>query len=162
MHDLPTGPQLLTLAHGALLAKLMPLLPSEARLDALLLGDCLAIAAREARAAAAPVQAIDDELRGFYRSNPPREPTSPADRTHSPSPVAASCCEAGAGKPDLWRRFACDLRVGAFTGAPLREGAARAVLWRLTIAKLRLANPRFLAANGFAQGEQPGDYSHVA
>ena len=29
------------------------------------------------------------------------------------------------------------------------ERQARDILWRLTIAKLRLANPRFLAANGF-------------
>ena len=33
---------------------------------------------------------------------------------------------------------------------PTREARARAILWRLTIARLREANPRFLAANGFA------------
>jgi hypothetical protein len=162
MHDLPMGPQLLALARGVLLAKLMPLLPPAARLDALLVGNCLAIAAREAAAAAAPAQAIDDELRGFYAGNLAREPTSPPDPARSPAPAAAARCEAAAGEPDLWRRFAGDLRVGAFTDAPLREAAARAVLWRLTIAKLRLANPRFLAANGFAQGDRPGDHNHVA
>jgi hypothetical protein len=41
------------------------------------------------------------------------------------------------------------LRNGAFETSPSRETAARAILWRLTIGKLREANPHFLAANGF-------------
>jgi hypothetical protein len=45
--------------------------------------------------------------------------------------------------------FARDLRAGAFEGEP-RERHAREILWRLTIAKLRDANPRFLNANGFS------------
>jgi hypothetical protein len=47
-------------------------------------------------------------------------------------------------------RLARELRIGAFENSPEREARARAILWRLTIARLRLANPRFLAANGFA------------
>lgn len=50
---------------------------------------------------------------------------------------------------DLLRRFARELRIGGFENSPERAVLARAILWRLTIAKLRLANPRFLAANGF-------------
>jgi hypothetical protein len=46
-------------------------------------------------------------------------------------------------------RFAADLRNGAFETSPSRETAARAILWRLTIEKLREGNPHFLAANGF-------------
>jgi hypothetical protein len=45
--------------------------------------------------------------------------------------------------------FAADLRNGAFETSPSRAAAARAILWRLTMAKLREGNPHFLAANGF-------------
>ena len=135
MHDLPRGWQLLTLARAVLLEELMPRLPPERRFEALLVGNCLAIAAREAAASAVPAPAIDGELRSLYGE--------------------------GAAASDLWRRFAADLRVGAFANSPDREAQARAALWRLTIAKLRLANPRFLAANGFARGDRPGDRNHV-
>jgi hypothetical protein len=49
----------------------------------------------------------------------------------------------------LLRRFAADLRNGAFETSPSRASVARAILWRLTICKLREGNPHFLAANGF-------------
>ena len=45
--------------------------------------------------------------------------------------------------------LALDLRNGAFETYPSQERTARAILWRLTIARLREANPQFLAANGF-------------
>ena len=47
-------------------------------------------------------------------------------------------------------RFARDLRIGGFENLPERAAFARDILWRLTVAKLRMANPRFLAANGFS------------
>jgi hypothetical protein len=34
--------------------------------------------------------------------------------------------------------------------------AARAILWRLTIEKLREGNPHFLAVNGFPAGDKDG------
>lgn len=52
------------------------------------------------------------------------------------------------------RRFAADLRNGAFETSPSRALAARAILWRLTVAKLREGNPQFLAANGITAGRQ--------
>ncbi|HEV2189125.1 MAG TPA: DUF6285 domain-containing protein [Stellaceae bacterium] len=54
-------------------------------------------------------------------------------------------------------RFAADLRNGAFETSPSRERAARAILWQLTIAKLREGNPHFLAANGFTQAGLKGE-----
>jgi uncharacterized protein DUF6285 len=45
--------------------------------------------------------------------------------------------------------LATDLRNGAFETSPSHMKAARAILWRLTIEKLREGNPHFLAANGF-------------
>jgi hypothetical protein len=163
MHDLPTGSQLLALGRAVLLEALMPLLPPERRFDALLVGNCLAIAAREAAAAAGPGHAIDNELRGLYgeRSAEPHLFADRASTCDSAPPQVTVRSEARVDEPDLWRRFAQDLRVGAFANSPGREAQARAVLWQLTIAKLRLANPRFLAANGFASGDRPGDRNHV-
>ena len=54
-------------------------------------------------------------------------------------------------------RFAADLRNGAFETSPSREQAARAILWALTIAKLREGNPHFLAANGFRSADGKGE-----
>jgi aminoglycoside phosphotransferase (APT) family kinase protein len=51
-------------------------------------------------------------------------------------------------------RFAADLRNGAFETSPSRAAGARAILWQLTIAKLREGNPQFLAANGIEAGRQ--------
>ena len=56
----------------------------------------------------------------------------------------------------LLARFATDLRNGAFETSPSRAVAARAILWRLTIEKLREANPHFLAANGFGGAGRQG------
>jgi hypothetical protein len=122
MRDLPGGPDLLALARSVLLDELLPLLPPERRLDARLVAAAMAIAEREARAGAAPVAAIDDELQALY-----------------PAADAA----------DLLRRFALALRAGAFEGTP-QECAARDLMWHMTRVKLREGNPRFLAANGFA------------
>ncbi|HXP03073.1 MAG TPA: hypothetical protein VN808_03060 [Stellaceae bacterium] len=54
-------------------------------------------------------------------------------------------------------RFAADLRNGAFETSPSRGKAARAILWRLTIEKLREGNPHFLAANGFIRAGLKGE-----
>ena len=56
----------------------------------------------------------------------------------------------GVSADRLLRRFAADLRNGAFETSEPRERAARAILWRMTIARLRAGNPDFLAANGVA------------
>src|SRR6516162_1770622 len=123
MRDLPSGPALLALAGEVLLSELTPLLPKERRTDALLVARCMAIAQREAATGETP----EHELRLFYSAGPDTE-----------------------GLP---ARFARDLRNGAFENSSDREVCARAMLWRLTIAKLRQSNPEFLAANGF---DRPG------
>jgi hypothetical protein len=120
MDDLPSAPALLAFARDVLVDELTPLLPEDRRSDALRVARCMAIAAREAETGSEPTQAVLRELEMLYEEG--------------------SCC--------LLHRFAHDLRIGAFEGSELREGAARAVMWRLTIAKLRLSNPQFLTANG--------------
>ena len=123
MRDLPSGAVLLALAREVLVSELMPLLPEERRSDALLVARCMAIAQREAETGEIP----EHELRLFYG--------------------------AGTDSDQLLARFARDLRNGAFENSSNREVCARAMLWRLTIAKLRQSNPEVLAANGF---DQPG------
>jgi aminoglycoside phosphotransferase (APT) family kinase protein len=120
MHDLPRGSALLGLARDVLVDDLLPLLPPERRLDARLVAHCMAIAEREA-ADSRVWDGIRQELELLSR-----------------------------GSAELLRRLARDLRIGGYENSPERSAHARAILWRLTIAKLRLANPRFLAANGIA------------
>jgi hypothetical protein len=120
MRDLPSGAALLALARDVLVDELMPLLPEECRPDALLVAKCMAIAQREAEAATEEGRAILGEIELLY----------------------------GQGG-DALRRFADDLRLGAFECSEPHDRAARAALWRLTVAKLRQSNPEFLAANGF-------------
>ena len=124
MPDLPTGPAVLALARDVLLHDLLPLLPQEAHLDARLVANSMAIAEREALTGEEPAKEILGETRKLYG-------------------------ETGTAKPGLLARLARDLRVGTFEASEPREHHARQILWRLTIAKLRSANPRFLNANGF-------------
>jgi hypothetical protein len=126
MRDLPTGPALLALARDVLLNELLPLLPPTAHLEARLVANSMAIAEREAISGVAPAQEILHELAEFYG-------------------------EGDEGEQGLIWRFAQDLRAGALEEGEPRERHAREILWRLTIAKLRDANPRFLNANGFSQ-----------
>jgi hypothetical protein len=125
VRDLPTGPALLALARDVLLYDLMPLLPQEVHLNARLVANTMAIAEREAVSGAAPVRRIVHELEELYR-------------------------EGDGDEQVLLRRFARDLRAGAFEKDEPRERYAREILWRLTAAKLRDANPRFLNANGLS------------
>jgi aminoglycoside phosphotransferase (APT) family kinase protein len=138
--DLPPGPALLAHARHVLINELLPLLPAERQLDARLIANCMAIAEREARQAPPGAEQIERELEALYPSVLTRR--SPAQTSRA--------AEAEVADQPLLRRFADELRIGGFENSPEREVKARAILWRLTIAKLRLANPRFLAANGLS------------
>ncbi|MBV9551746.1 MAG: hypothetical protein JO032_03025 [Alphaproteobacteria bacterium] len=126
MRDLPTSLDLLALARELLLDELAPLLPPERQRDAHLVATAMAIAMREEEAGEAWQEDIGRLLHGLYPSAARRPET-------------------------LLRAFAADLRNGAFETSPSLERAARAILWRLTIGKLREANPQFLIANGFSE-----------
>jgi hypothetical protein len=146
MHDLPTGPALLAFARIVLLDELMPLLPAERRHDALLVGDCLAIAEREAVAGRGSAESSGGALRMLYEAE-----TGSGSGDFDRSPNGARAPTEASALAELWRRFAGDLRVGAFEDTGPKDRRVRALLWRLTIAKLRLANPQFLDANCVAQ-----------
>jgi aminoglycoside phosphotransferase (APT) family kinase protein len=168
-HDLPDGLQLLALARAVLAGELIPLLPPDRQAEARHVARAMAIAEREAKATDAPFQAILRELAAFYADSSgsplthPAPGSSPGQALRAGSPFSRNAGEgaeprqkpgeAGEGKAGnallLWR-FAGDLRIGAFATTPQRERAARTLLWRLMQAKLRLGNPQFLSAHGFA------------
>jgi aminoglycoside phosphotransferase (APT) family kinase protein len=135
--DLPSSLDLLALARETLLDELAPLLPPERRRDAHLVATVMAMAVRE-REAEGWKGEIERVLAEFYAKAAPH-----------PDPLPA-CGE----REDLPRCFAADLRNGAFETSPSQLKASRAILWRLTIDKLREGNPQFLAANGFKAGRQ--------
>ena len=83
----------------------MPLLPPERRLDALLVANCMAIAAREA--------GVAWRRRGRHVAESLRRST------------ARATFSAGPERDRGWqscRRFACDLRIGAFENSPDARG----------------------------------------
>jgi len=153
MHDLPNIPALLALARDVLVNELMPLLPEERKADALLVADAIALAACQAEGGDEPTKAILFDLKTLY------EPLTPAlspqcGEREGPADPRIKSGEEGEGQHsgapvELWHRFACDLRNGTFETFGSRNQAARAILWRLTIARLRQTNPKYLAANGF-------------
>ncbi len=123
MRDLPSGAGLLALGRALLLDELLPLLPPERQRDLRLVATAMAIAEREAVAGDAPPRDVAERLAEFY----------------------------GGSDPDPLAHLAMDLRQGVFEKCTARAGAARAILWRLTILKLREGNPSFLAENGFGE-----------
>jgi aminoglycoside phosphotransferase (APT) family kinase protein len=120
--DLPSGGVLLGLARELLLDRLLPRLPPECEREARLVATVMAIAEREAMAGDQPSEEIATQLGALY----------------------------GAGESCVVR-FAGDLRGGAFEACGRRGRAARAILWRMTMLKLREGNPGCLAANGFGE-----------
>jgi hypothetical protein len=144
MHDLSSVPALLALARDVLVSELMPFLPEERRADALLVAESMAIAERAAEGGAEPMQLILRELELFYE----REGSHPVPPPPQPSPACGGA-KGGSNAGVLLRRFARDVREGAVESSEPLDRAARAILWRLTIARLRQTNPNFLAANGF-------------
>jgi hypothetical protein len=134
MEDLPASRDLLALARELLLDELAPLLPPERRRDAHLAATVMAIAAREREGEGWQEETAADLARFYAEAGP-----HPAQRLE------------GEGQR-LLQSFAADLRNGAFETSPSRASAARAILWRLTMCKLREGNPHFLAANGFKTG----------
>jgi aminoglycoside phosphotransferase (APT) family kinase protein len=133
VRDLPSGAALLGLGRDLLLDDLLPLLPPERHRELRLVATAMAIAEREAIAGDAPLEGILEQLAEFYGDS---ESGPPASRPHGGS---------------LLRQLVSDLRVGRFDACVNRWEAARAILWRSTMMKLREGNPHFLAENGFGE-----------
>jgi aminoglycoside phosphotransferase (APT) family kinase protein len=136
IRDRPDGAGLLALGREMLIEELLPLLPIERHRELRLVATAMVIAERELLAGNAPQREIAARLDELYG--------------------APACClhegrqDAGAPKTAAaLTRLAGDLRVGAFEPCEGRGRAAHAILWRLTMLKLREGNPGFLARNGF-------------
>jgi len=116
--------------------------PPERHRELRLVATAIAIAEREAIAGDGPALDILERLVEFYGN---LESGARASRPHG------SGRDARGPDDSLLHRLAVDLRRGAFERCDRSGRAARAILWRLTIWKLREGNPQFLAENGFGE-----------
>ncbi len=130
MRDRPTAAELLAIARETLLRELLPNLPDAQRYTALMVGAAMAIAAREAKAGDRALVAEGEALAALYGEV--READEPL--------------EAALGR--LNRRFAADLRAGAFDAPGALQAAALRLLREATMAKLMECNPKYLKGDG--------------
>jgi len=168
MRDLPSGAALLALGKEMLVNELLPVVPPERHRELRLVATVMAIAEREALAGDGPAHDILCMLQRLYDGAEDRDEGAPTPTLprkggrelpaltpltlprlrgrEGPAPQGGE-----GGGWELLRRLAGDLRKGAFERCNMRGRAARAILWRLTILKLREGNPQFLAENGFGE-----------
>ncbi|MCH9051808.1 MAG: hypothetical protein IIA72_12100 [Proteobacteria bacterium] len=130
MRDKPTAAELLAIARETLLGELLPNSPDAQRYNALMVGAAMAIAAREAEAGDRALVAEGEALAALYGE----------------AGVADEPLEAALGR--LNRRFAADLRAGAFDAPGGRQAAAWRLLREVTMAKLMECNPKYLEGEG--------------
>ena len=130
MRDKPTAAELLAIARETLLGELLPNSPDAQRYNALMVGAAMAIAAREAEAGDRALVAEGEALAALYGQ----------------AGVADEPLEAALGR--LNRRFAADLRAGAFDAPGARQAAALRLLREVTMAKLMECNPKYLEGEG--------------
>ncbi len=134
MRDRPTAAELLAIARETLLGELLPHAPDAQRYNALMVAAAMAIAAREAEAGDGALVAEGDALAALYGEvgGEVRDADEPL--------------EAALGR--LNRRFAADLRAGAFDAPGTRQAAAWRLLRQATMAKLMECNPKYLEDEG--------------
>lgn len=130
MRDRPSAAELLAIARETLLGELLPHAPDAQRYNALMVAAAMAIAAREAEAGDGPLVAERESLTALYGE----------------AGVADEPLDAALGR--LNRRFAGDLRAGAFDAPDARQAAAWRLLREVTMAKLMECNPKYLKAEG--------------
>ena len=131
MQDRPSAAELLRIARDTLADDLLPLLPEERKLDARIIANVMAIAAREAAFGDAPLRAELARLAALYDEAPPPD-----------EPLAAAV-------ERLSRRLAADIREGTFDADAAKRAEVKAHLLETTLQKLRENNPRYLEAEGY-------------
>ena len=130
MRDKPTAAELLAIARETLLRELLPRSPDAQRYNALMVAAAMGIAAREAEAGDMALVAEREALAALYGE----------------VRVADEPLEEALGR--LNRRFAADLRAGAFDAPCARQAAALRLLREVTMAKLMECNPKYLKGEG--------------
>ncbi len=130
MRDKPTAAELLAIARETLLGELLPHSPDTQRYNALMVGAAMGIAAREAEAGDRALVAEREALAALY-----------GEVLDADEPL-----DDALGR--LNRRFAADLRAGAFEAPGGRQAAAWRLLREVTMAKLMECNPKYLEGEG--------------
>ncbi len=130
MRDKPTAAELLAIARETLLRELLPHSPDAPRYNALMVAAAMGIAAREAEAGDMALVAERDALAALYGE----------------AGAADEPLDEALGR--LNRRFAADLRAGAFDAPCARQAAALRLLREVTMAKLMECNPKYLKGEG--------------
>jgi hypothetical protein len=120
MRDRPTGAELLALARDLLQRELVPHLPPEKRLEALMILNVMGIAERELTLSEAGDADLTRRLRDLYGEG-----------------------DAGA----QLHRLSAEIRAGEFDTGP-RRTLVRDLLWAMAKRKARAANPKLLSAQG--------------
>ncbi len=138
MRDKPSGAELLAIARQTLLGELLPQSGDSQRYNALMVAAAMAIAAREAEAGDGALVAERDALAALYDET--------GGEAGGEAGAADEALEAALGR--LNRRFAADLRAGAFDAPGGRQAAAWRLLREVTMAKLMECNPKYLKAEG--------------
>ncbi len=135
MQDQPNIENLLRVARRSVLDSFVDRLPNELRLDALIVANIMAIAAREAEFGETPLREELMRLATLYGEAPPPE-VDPADIV---SAINRLSC-----------RLALDLRRGVFEQNSRRLDMVKAHLIETTLQKLRVNNPKYLKAEGLS------------
>lgn len=135
MQDQPNIENLLRVARRSVLNCFVDHLPNELRLDALIVANIMAIAAREAEYGDTPLHEEFVRLAILYGEAPLPE-TVPAD--------VMSAIDR------LSHRLALDLRHGVFEQDSRRLDKVKAHLIETTLQKLRVNNPKYLKAEGLS------------
>lgn len=115
MRERPDGADLLAIAGEVLKNELLPLLPKDRHVDALMIANALGIAERQLRNGEAPAREERQALADLLR----RDGTL----------------------PELNRAFARAIRAGEMDAPP----RARQLLWEITLARVRESAPKALA-----------------
>lgn len=135
MQDEPNAEELLRIAHETLRGELLAALPKAYRLDALIIANIMAIAAREAAFGETPLRHELARLSALFGEGPPRGD----DRADIIAVVDR-----------LSRRLSVALRKGEFEGNSARMDQVKSHLIETTLQKLRVNNPRYLEAEGLS------------
>ncbi len=119
MRDEPTAANLIETARAMLRDRLLPRLPADARYEALMVANAMAIAARQIAAGDRPLVEARARLGAIYAA---------PDATND----------------ELVRRFAGDVRAGAFDAPGERRTQVFEHLWRTALAAVAESNPKAL------------------
>jgi hypothetical protein len=122
MRDRPTAEELLAIARDTVAETLVPALPEEHRYAARLVAAAIATALRETAAGTAALEAERRALAALYGD------------AHGPLDVALEA---------LNRRFAADIRAGAYDAPGPRRTAALALMRAAVDARLAESNPGY-------------------